>query len=446
MQRIIFNLILAIEQVGLNKLRSFLTALGIVFGVGAVIAMLAIGAGARKSILDQMKIIGVNNIVIESLQADEIEEEEDGDDGDTGSNNNAENDKKPYSPGLTLADAEIIMATVPGVEFVSPEIEIQATIIKDEIQKKGRCIGVYNGYFELNNLQLRKGNFFSETHVRNARPVCVIGENVEKRFFGGRQALGSSIKVNNVWLEIIGVLESKNVSKESLSSLGLRNLNDDIYIPTKTLLVRFKDRSKFLAKLVGNRNRRRNNNTNENTHQLDKLVVRMKESNKLQVSADLMARILYRRHNEVRDYQIQVPELLLEQEQKTQDTFNFVLAAIAGISLLVGGIGIMNIMLASVLERTKEIGIRRSLGATQKDIVQQFVFEAVFISFLGGMIGIILGVIGAKLIAASADIPTVISAWSIILSFGVSSSVGLIFGIVPARRASQLDPITALRT
>ncbi len=446
MQRIIFNLILAIEQVGLNKLRSFLTALGIVFGVGAVIAMLAIGAGARKSILDQMKIIGVNNIVIESLQADEIEEEEDGDDGDTGSNNNAENDKKPYSPGLTLADAEIIMATVPGVEFVSPEIEIQATIIKDEIQKKGRCIGVYNGYFELNNLQLRKGNFFSETHVRNARPVCVIGENVEKRFFGGRQALGSSIKVNNVWLEIIGVLESKNVSKESLSSLGLRNLNDDIYIPTKTLLVRFKDRGKFLAKLVGNRNRRRNNNTNENTHQLDKLVVRMKESNKLQVSADLMARILYRRHNEVRDYQIQVPELLLEQEQKTQDTFNFVLAAIAGISLLVGGIGIMNIMLASVLERTKEIGIRRSLGATQKDIVQQFVFEAVFISFLGGMIGIILGVIGAKLIAASADIPTVISAWSIILSFGVSSSVGLIFGIVPARRASQLDPITALRT
>ncbi|MEO0341367.1 MAG: ABC transporter permease, partial [Bacteroidota bacterium] len=176
MQRSLFNLILAIEQVNVNKLRSFLTALGIVFGVGAVIAMLAIGAGARKSILDQMKIIGVNNIVIEALLPDEMAEDEESDDSDSGSTGN-ENDKKPYSPGLTLADADIIRATIPGVEFVSPEIEIQATIIKDEIQKKGRCIGVYNGYFELNNLQLRRGNFFSETHMINARPVCVIGEN-----------------------------------------------------------------------------------------------------------------------------------------------------------------------------------------------------------------------------------------------------------------------------
>lgn len=443
MQRFLFNFLLAVEQVALNRLRSILTALGIVFGVAAVIAMLAIGSGARKSILDQMKLIGVNNIVVESLQPNEMEDEEEEED----SGNNNDNNKKPFSPGLRLADVAAIEKIVPGIDLISPEIELSTNIIYKEIQRKGRCIGVRNSYFELNNLQLSKGVFFSPKHLKDASPVCIIGTDVEKRFFNKEEAIGQYIKSNNVWLKVIGVLESKSLNNASLESLGLRDLNEDIYVPVNTLLVRFKDRSNFFKQLVGSNGRRnRGNNTNRNIHQLDKVTFRMEDSQKLQASADLMARIIYRKHNRVQDYSITVPELLLEQEQKTQDTFNFVLAAIAGISLLVGGIGIMNIMLASVLERTKEIGIRRSLGATQKDIIQQFVSEAVFISLLGGIIGIFLGVIAANVIAASAEIPTIISAWSIILSFGVSSAVGLIFGIVPARRAALLDPITALRT
>ena len=442
MQRFVFNFLLAVEQVALNRLRSILTALGIVFGVAAVIAMLAIGSGARKSILDQMKLIGVNNIVVESLQSDEMEEEEEED----SSNNNNDN-KKAFSPGLRLTDVEAIQKIVPGIEMVSPEIELNTNLIYQEQQRKGRCIGVDNPYFELNNLKLSKGTFFSPQHLKSASPVCIIGSDIEKRFFPKEEALGQYIKSNNVWLKIIGVLESKSLNNESLESLGLRDLNEDIYVPVNTLLIRFKDRSNFFKQLVGRNGRgNRNNNNNRNIHQLDKVTFRMEDSKKLQASADLMARILYRKHFRVQDYSIKVPELLLEQEQKTQDTFNFVLAAIAGISLLVGGIGIMNIMLASVLERTKEIGIRRSLGATQRDIIQQFVSEAVFISLLGGIIGIFLGVLAANIIATSADIPTIISPWSIILSFGVSSAVGLIFGIVPARRAALLDPITALRT
>ena len=437
MQRYLFNFQLAVEQVAVNKLRSILTALGIVFGVGAVIAMLAMGSGARQSILDQMKLIGVNNVVIESLQADEMAE----DDSDEDNNDNEE--KKPFSPGLTLADMQAIQQIVPGVEFACPEIVMNTNIIYHGTQIKGRSVGVANSYFELNNLQLRKGTFFTDYHEKMASPVCIIGGNIEKRLFSRSEALGSYIKSKNTWLKVVGVLETKNASSQSLQSLGLRNLNDDIYVPTNTLLVRFRDRGQFVHQLIGRQNR---NNEVGNIHQLDKITVRMQDSEKLQAGANVMARILNRRHNGVRDYSIKVPELLLEQEQKTQDTFNFVLAAIAGISLLVGGIGIMNIMLASVLERTKEIGTRRSLGATKTDIVQQFVFEAVFISFLGGLIGIVLGVVTSNLISASADIPTVISGWSIVLSFGVSSAVGLVFGIVPAQRASELDPITALRT
>jgi putative ABC transport system permease protein len=437
MQRYLFNFQLAVEQVAVNKLRSILTALGIVFGVGAVIAMLAIGSGARQSILDQMKLIGVNNVVIESLQADEMAEDDSDDD------NNDNQEKKPFSPGLTLADMQAIQQIVPGVEFACPEIVMNTNIIYNGTQIKGRSVGIANSYFELNNLQLRKGTFFTDYHEKMASPVCIIGGNIEKRLFNRSEAVGSYIKSKNTWLKVIGVLETKNASSQSLQSLGLRNLNDDIYIPTNTLLVRFRDRGQFVRQLIGRQNR---NNEVGNIHQLDKITVRMQDSEKLQASANVMARILNRRHNGVKDYAIQVPELLLEQEQKTQDTFNFVLAAIAGISLLVGGIGIMNIMLASVLERTKEIGTRRSLGATKTDIIQQFVFEAVFISFLGGVIGIILGVVTANLISTSADIPTVISGWSIVLSFGVSTAVGLVFGIVPAQRASELDPITALRT
>jgi putative ABC transport system permease protein len=435
LKKMSFNLTLAIESVLSNTLRSILTALGIIFGVGAVIAMLAIGSGARQSILDQMKLIGTNNIVIKTLDSsaedgEESEEEEDG--------------KKSWSPGLSLADVNAIKEVLQTVDLVSPEIVIPTNIIQSARLEKAKCVGVTNDFFELSRLKLESGNYFHDFQMEQGKSVCIIGKNIQLKFFGVEDPIGKMIKCGNTWLRIIGVIEKRNSSKSSLKSLGIRDYNSDVYIPVKTALLRFENRGKITSEKIGRRGR--NQTDDENYHQLDRIVVRVKESSTMQASAGVIARLLARRHQEIIDFEVEVPELLLEQEQKTQDIFNWVLAAIGGISLLVGGIGIMNIMLASVLERIKEIGVRRSMGALKKDIIQQFLFEAVIISVIGGVLGIALGYISSAIIANSADIPTVVSAGSILLSAGVAIAVGLIFGIFPARKAAQQDPIKALRS
>jgi putative ABC transport system permease protein len=439
MQRILFNFILALEGINANRLRSILTALGIVFGVGAVIAMLAIGNGAQQAILEQMKLIGTNNIVIEAVLPSDKEDEESTD----ASSPNSNEDKKPYSPGLTLEDIEAVHKVLPTVEIISPELVLSTNIIQSAKLIKAKCVGVTNAFFELNQLDLGSGKLFHEKHMDGGRPVCIIGKNIQTKFFSQENPIGQKIKCGNTWLTIIGVLNDRTTSKENLKSLGIRDYNSDVYIPIQTALLRFKNRATVTKSDIGNRG---GNNKDENYHQIDRAVIRVNDSKKLQASADVIARLLTRRHKEQIDFEIQVPELLLEQERKTQDTFNIVLAVIASISLLVGGIGIMNIMLASVLERIKEIGVRRSLGANRQDIILQFLFEAVFISLIGGIIGVLLGVFSATTIASYADIPTIVSPWSIILSFGVAASVGLVFGIFPAQKAAQQDPIKALRS
>ncbi|MCI5083553.1 MAG: ABC transporter permease [Saprospiraceae bacterium] len=439
MERIFFNFILALEGINANRLRSFLTALGIVFGVGAVIAMLAIGNGAQQAILEQMKLIGTNNIVIESVLPSEKDDEE-----EESTNSNTNENKKPYSPGLTLEDIQSIQQVLPTVEVVSPELVLSTNVIQSAKLEKAKCVGVTNAFFELNQLELSTGSLFHEKHMEGGRPVCIIGKKIKSKFFSEKNPIGKRIKCGKTWLTIIGVLQSRPTSKENLKSLGIRDYNADVYVPVQTALLRFKNRAAVTKQDIGNRGR--NQNQDENYHQIDRAVIRVNDSKKLQASADVIARMLTRRHNNQVDFQIEVPELLLEQERKTQDTFNIVLAVIASISLLVGGIGIMNIMLASVLERIKEIGVRRSLGANRQDIIFQFLFEAVFISLIGGLIGVLLGVFAARTIASYAEIPTIVSPWSIILSFGVAASVGLVFGIFPAQKAAQQDPIKALRS
>ena len=436
MQRIFFNFFLAIEGINANRLRSILTALGIVFGVAAVIAMLAIGSGAQQAILEQMKLIGTNNIVVESVLPSDKDEEEQSD-----NNNNANENKKPYSPGLTLEDVEAVAKVLPTIEMVSPEVVLPTNIIQSAQLVKAKCVGITNAFFELNGLELDKGNLFHPKHLEGGKPVCIIGKNIQTKFFSQSNPIGKQIKCGNTWLTIIGILKKRNSTKESLKSLGIRDYNSDVYVPVKTALLRFKNRALVTKADIG-----RGQVGEENYHQIDRFVVRVDDSKKLQASADVMARLLARRHRDQIDFEIQVPELLLEQERKTQDTFNLVLAVIASISLLVGGIGIMNIMLASVLERIKEIGVRRSLGANRQDIILQFLFEAVFISLIGGIIGVLLGVFAASTIASYAEIPTIVSPWSIILSFGVAATVGLVFGIFPAQKAAQQDPIKALRS
>lgn len=451
MQRIFFNFILALEGVGANRLRAVLTALGIVFGVAAVIAMLAIGSGAKQSILEQMKLIGTNNIVIEAVIPQEEEEATGGNADDAGNKNN-------YTPGLTLKDAQAIQRVLPTVESISPEIVLTTSVIQSGKLQRTRIVGVTNAFFDLNNIEIGQGSFFNDYHFEGGRPVCIIGEDIRAKFFSEEEPLGKLIKCGDTWVTIVGVLKRRMAKKENLDALGIRDYNSDIYIPIQTALLRFKNRALVTKAALrqniggdviimsdGEEPSATERKEANNYHQLDRLVIRVKNSDNLQATATVIARMLNRRHEEVKDYNIQVPELLLQQQQKTQDTFNLVLAVIAGISLLVGGIGIMNIMLASVLERIKEIGIRRSLGATRSDIVYQFLFESVTISLLGGLLGVFLGVGSATAIANAAEIPTVVSTWSIVLSFGVAATVGLIFGIIPARRAAYFDPIKALR-
>jgi putative ABC transport system permease protein len=443
MERYIFLFKVAVESVLINKLRGMLTALGVIFGVAAVIAMLAIGSGAKKFILDQMRLIGTNNIVFTQASAD-AKKANDTEEVTTATTAGNDNKLETWMPGMSKADL-VDIRSVPSVDMMSPEIIRQTKAIYNGKMLDVRCIGVTNTFFSLNQLTTSKGQFFTDENFRNNMPVCIIGKNVETKLFNGQDPLGQSVKFGNNYFTIIGVLEKRIATKETLVSLGLRDLNSDVFIPIDVSLIRFGDRSQIRKEHLGMQGRQ-NAKEHVEVQQIDRLVVRVNESKYLQSTADVIARMLKRRHSGQVDFTMEIPELLLQQEQKTQDIFNLVLAVIAGISLLVGGIGIMNIMLASVYERIKEIGLRRAIGATSRDIVIQFLFEAVLVSIIGGIVGILLGIAAAKAISTTAKIPTIISWWSVLLSFGVAASIGLAFGIFPARKASRLDPIEALRT
>jgi putative ABC transport system permease protein len=449
--RLITNLLIAIDAVFANKLRSLLTGLGIIFGVAAVIAMLAIGNGAQQEILDQIKLVGVNNIVVKPV----IEQKEEKLDEAEG-----KKEKKKFSPGLTMRDVSNIRETIPGITSLSPEIILDTYVIRNGIRRSAKLVGVDPAYFDIYDFELKEGKMFSSEQQQMGAPVCMIGNSIKTKFFPTEDPISKTIKVGNQWLAIVGVLDERMISANSITKLGIRDYNMDIYIPLQTFLIRYKNRDRITAeqlrieamKSQGNIFISGNESEDDkaimerkNYHQLDRLVIQVSDTRQLTSTAEILSRLLERRHYDVIDYEIEIPEMLLKQQQRTNDIFNYVLGAIAGISLLVGGIGIMNIMLASVLERIKEIGLRLSIGARKTDVVQQFLFEAIMISVTGGVIGVVLGVTMAYLVSRFADIPTIITVTSIILSFGVAATVGLIFGIAPARQAANQDPITSLR-
>ncbi|MDN5215913.1 ABC transporter permease [Fulvivirgaceae bacterium BMA12] len=439
-QKLLLNFYIAQEAVIANKIRSLLTALGIIFGVAAVIAMLAIGAGAQQEILEQIKLVGVNNIVITPVveqSEQEVEEEE----------QSGAKQQNKFSAGLTLLDMRSIQKTLPGIQAVSPEILIETFIVKNGIRRTAKLVGVENDYFGISAFEMAKGRYFNKTQLIKGEPVCIIGQGLAAKFFSQEEPLGKKIKVGNHWLMVVGVLKERIISTKSIDNLGIRDYNMDVYAPLQTVLIRYKNRALVTEAMIKRADPRNNgeNTAPTNYHQLDRLVVQVEETNIINAAAEVVSRLLKRRHYDMVDYEIQIPELLLKQQQRTKSIFNFVLGAIAGISLLVGGIGIMNIMLASVMERIKEIGLRLSLGAKKLDIVLQFLCEAVMISVSGGLIGIFLGIALAAVVSEVAEIPTIITFSSIVLSFGVAATVGLIFGITPARRAASQDPITSLR-
>jgi putative ABC transport system permease protein len=433
------NFMIAADAVMANRMRSILTALGIIFGVAAVISMLAIGNGAQQEILEQIKLVGVNNIVITPIVT-QTEEEVDESQGAQGSG-----EKKNFSNGLTNLDVKSIQNVLPDIEFVSPEIVMDTYIISKGIRRSAKLVGVQNNYFDVSNFTLEEGNFFNSQQVEKGEAVCIIGSGIKSRFFPQEDPQGKLLKVGNHWLRIIGVLEERFISEKSLENLGIRNYNMDVYTPINTALLRYKNRALVNQTIIARALNSEEPVEETNYHQLDRITVQVGESTDLNSVADVISRLLERRHYGTIDFQITIPELLLKQQQRTKDIFNLVLGAIAGISLLVGGIGIMNIMLASVLERIKEIGLRLAIGAQKTDVILQFLFEAVMISITGGLIGVVLGIVMAYLVSQFADIPTIVSVSSILLSFGVAASIGLIFGIAPARKAAMQDPISSLR-
>ena len=442
-----YNFKIAYEAILQNKLRSILTSLGIICGVASVIAMLAIGKGAEEEILEKMKLLGTNNIIIEPLTIeDKKEANSDSEQSDEENSNNEKELKRfQFSPGLNIQDVESLVDMIDEVETASPEIILETSAMSNGFKVNAELIGVRHEYFELNSNELAMGTYFNSEHYENSMPVCIIGAKIRAKLFATSNPIGGIIKCKGQWLKVIGVIRDKYISKENITNLGLRDYNYDIYIPINTMLLRFENRSLVTKKDLARRERDQNIKDNYNYHQIDKVAVRIKNSENVESTAKIINKMLKRRHFEVEDYKIIVPLTLLEQEQRTKQIFNFVLGAIASISLLVGGIGIMNIMLASVLERTKEIGVRRAVGAEQRDILIQFLSEAVAISFTGGIIGIILGVGLSLGIEKATDIKTIVSIDAVMLSFLVSISVGLIFGIAPARKASLQSPIDLLR-
>jgi len=446
---------IAVESIVSNKLKSMLTALGIIFGVAAVIAMLAIGKGAKQEIMEQMKMVGVNNILINPVIPDKSSSTEDG-----------EKQQKKFSRGLNLLDVEAIKETLPSVKRISPEISFNSTAMLNGVKYSAKLVGVSNDYFYLYNLPLVSGAFFNGFQEENGIQVCIIGANIRAKFFSKVDPLGQYIKFNGIWLKVIGVLQKTNVSLTGFEEKGVNVYNDNIYIPIQTMLLRYQNRALLNTKTVseattvsffggggmgGGMGRvvvssaDASSDVETNYNQLDRIVVQVTETEQLQPTTEILSRMLNRRHTGVKDFEITVPELLLKQQQRTKDIFNVVLGAIASISLIVGGIGIMNIMFASVMERIKEIGTRMAIGAKKMDIVVQFLSEAVLISVSGGFIGVFFGVIMAKLIEQIAGIMTIVSFFSVFIAFGVSAAVGVIFGYSPAKRASEKDPIESLR-
>lgn len=385
--------------------------LGIIFGVASVITMLSIGEGAKREAIAKYQDLGVNNIIIreKSMTDEELEEV-----------------RARFSRGLSLQDAEIIGEIVPGVINTASQAEINSEVRFADRSVKSTVIGITPAFIEMLNYNTERGSFISQDHYDRGLRVCVLGAGVASTLFRNEDPIGQMIKIEDQWMEVIGVLQSKTLFTETVGELAARDLNTDIYLPLSTFLNRFSPGNQLAS-------------------QIQQITVQMENSNRLVESSELIDAILLRHHFNNRDYNIVIPYELLKQEEKERQIYNFLLGAIAAISLIVGGIGIMNIMLATVMERTREIGIRRAVGARKADIMSQFVTEAVAISITGGIIGVILGVSLSMTVSLFTDINTYIMAYSVFIAFGFSVLVGISFGYLPAKNAANLKPIDSIR-
>ncbi|MFP4546638.1 MAG: ABC transporter permease [Fidelibacterota bacterium] len=402
--KLITGEILKISIKGLreHKTRTFLTMLGIIFGVASVISMLAIGEGARRKTLSQIQALGLNNIIIQQAEV--------------------ENKPGENSVLLNYQDLQAVQKIIPTAQNSVPVLQEELEVNYQKRFEEVEVIGTQPEYFGIMSLNTAQGGYFSHHDNKVSNRVCILGHDLLILLFGNEYPLGKKVRINNVWFTVVGILEYEPISVAGNTEI---NLNRRVFIPIRTMEARI-DRDPKKS-------------------ELDQIILQVSNSDFVTSTSEFLDQVLFRRHKEEKNYKLIVPEQLLKQSEETQRIFNIVMGAIAGISLLVGGIGIMNIMLASILERTKEIGLRRSLGATKLDIRNQFLVESIIISLGGGLVGIVLGYVLTWGVTAFSEWETVVSLWSVVLAVGVSSLVGILFGFFPAKKAAELDPIEALR-
>lgn len=396
-----------------HKLRSLLTMLGMIFGVGAVVAMLSITAGAQKEMISFIDLLGVSNIIIEAKEAVDRNELQ---------------TRRATSPGMTFRDFRAITQNVQGIEAATPRKRFKPSkVLPKTASEPPVLIGVLPNFLQINSLKVIEGRFFNAEDDLRSAPICVLGESAKVNMLGYDKAVGKYVKVNDTWLQVVGVLSHQATADTEVEGLEVVDRNNLVIAPLNTVMRRFEDSNSYLK------------------DEIDGIYLKVTPKTDSIETASVVRAILTATHKDAGDFSVVVPAGLLEERRRTQFIFEVVMICIAGISLLVGGIGIMNIMLATVLERTREIGIRRAIGARQSDIVRQFLTEAVMISIVGGLIGIAFGFSLSRVIAAAAGWSTVVTAASIAVAFGVSVFIGLLFGIYPAVQAAKLDPIEAIR-
>ncbi len=407
------ELYMGLSSLMVHKLRSLLTMLGMIFGVGAVVAMLSITAGAQKEMVSFIDLLGVNNIIIEakeSVDRDELQT------------------RRVISPGLTFRDYRALQQNVPGIEAMTPRKRFKPTkVLPKTSAEVPLLIGVLPNYLGINSLRMVEGRFFTDEENQTSAPVCVLGETAKVGLLGYEPAVGKYVKMDNVWLQVIGVLAQQATADSGQSGLEVVDRNNMVISPLNTVMRRFEDTNSFLK------------------DEIDGIYMKVATGTDSIETSNVVNAMLASTHKDAGDFTVVVPAGLLEQRRQTQLIFQIVMICIAGISLLVGGIGIMNIMLATVLERTREIGVRRAVGAKQSDIIRQFLLEAVMISIVGGLIGIAFGFSLSQAIAMFAGWSTVVTGTSVAVASVVSVCIGVFFGLYPAVQAAKLDPIDALR-
>jgi putative ABC transport system permease protein len=432
---------LGLSNLRLHLLRSILTALGIILGVSAVIVMSSLGEGAKREALAKIERLGARNIIVRSQKPPESQTQTAG---------TQRSFVSKY--GITRADLEVIRENFPDAEAIVPLKAAGGQVIRDDRRKTSQAYGTTAELQRVANLRIARGRYLANSDVDQKAGVCVIGDDVAKSFFPFDDPLGGTIRIDQQPFVVIGVLEPIGLAGGAGAALIGRDLNLDVHIPISTTTERFGDTVM----------RRQSGSFEAAEVQVSEVYISVPTRERVISDAQRLRRIMAVRHPQLADITLVVPYELLETARRTALTFNMVFGAVAGISLLVGGIGIMNIMLASVTERTREIGIRRAIGATRRHILWQFLVETSVLATIGGLVGVGLGVGGSVFVGwivprlptfplvgrffdANITLPTQVTVWSIFVSFLVAAATGLIFGLYPARKAAAQDPIVALR-